>query len=172
MEIVVLLIGLSILGGALFLASLLLRAAVALANRSIGPVRLERFIGWDWVDDPLGQADEDQPPPPAATAAMPEPTTGQSLRTVLLLVLLHVVQFVAMLAADSVDGYHRRQDETSFLLSYAVIGGVLGVAVLSVQLAIQLRTKWRWAVRAAVAFYLLCGGLIAAVVGLLTLVFD
>src|SRR5262245_19739166 len=56
-------------------ASALLRIAVALANRAIGPVNKDAPIGWDW------DADEDDElfEPPGESAAIPEPGLGKGM---------------------------------------------------------------------------------------------
>ncbi len=169
-----LLLGLAILFVLLFLGTALLRAAVSLANRVIGPVRTERFIGWDWDDDSDDtDADAEEPDDrPDQTPAIPEPRTGQGMITVLMLLFLHIAQTLAMAVLVETAPTLRRQDELTVLVLYIVLGSVLGTLVLSGLLTARLGTKWRWAALAAFFFYLILVSLLAGLIGLMTVVFG
>jgi len=170
-----LLLGLASLFVLLFLGAALLRAAVSLANRVIGPVRTERFIGWDWDDDTDELTDPDAQEPddrPDRTPAIPEPRTGLGMFTILMLLSLHIAQIIVMGILVETNASFRREDELTVLVLNLVLGSVLGTVVLSGLLTARLGTKWRWAVLAAFFFYLIIVLLLAGLIGLMTAVFG
>lgn len=64
----------------LFVGSALLRASVALANRTIGPVNRDEPIGWDWD----AEEDDEDVLPAGDGAAIPEPGIGPGMRVLFL----------------------------------------------------------------------------------------
>ncbi|HSQ55876.1 MAG TPA: hypothetical protein VLM40_09020 [Gemmata sp.] len=144
------------------------RAAVALANKTIGPVKPNASIAWDWeaADD-----DEEFDEINRKLRAIPEPGLGQG---VLVMLVVGVVQVLIAFVLEGVFGLERarrRGDEEGWVLGH-LVGIAIGFAVLTGMTASMLPTTGKRAALVAFFFYLVSIAVIAFVVGLIYLVLS
>ncbi|MFO0823503.1 MAG: hypothetical protein U0792_10365 [Gemmataceae bacterium] len=146
-----------------FLAATLLRAATALANRVIGPIKTEAPITWgDWDSDD----DDDEILPKGSDAAIPEPGLGRGM----------LIAFLTLLASLFGGGLSRAiLDRPIFnddvvQLGTLVFGTLSGYLALLALLAGMLPTKPKWAALAALFMFVFLVGLIAFAAGVVYLV--
>ncbi len=143
---------------ALFVGSALLRAGIALANRTIGTEKTETIIGWDWdseeEDDEIA-VKNDKPP-------IPEPGVGRGMAIVFLVSLVDVV--IGFLLSVLFDGPAHLQDWPVQVASY-LVGLTGGFVVLMGLLAGMLPTSPKRAALAALYTYLIVIGLAILVAG-------
>lgn len=147
---------------ALLVGAALFRAAVALANRSLGPVRRGEPIGWDW------DADEDDDPAPAA-AAIPEPSLGRGMSVLFLTALVVLAVLVAVESNFLREFGLRRRTAEQVGLVALLAAGFLALASFS---ALSLPTTFRRAALAALFFYLILAAVVLVAAGLLFAVFG
>jgi hypothetical protein len=147
----------------LFIASALLRAAVALANATIGRVRPSASVLWDW-EAGADEDDDDSDRPRRGTLAMPEPGIGQGMAIVFLAALVQLVATVGVRVLFDIDF----EDDLTDLGKVLFIGFsvLVGFGMTTTMAASMLPTTGRRAALAAAYFYLICLA-IAAVVGVL-----
>ncbi len=133
------------IGGAfviLFVAAIVLRLAVIIANKVIGPVRKTEPIGWDW------DADEDKEDefPMDAEPAIPKPSVWSGMRIVFLVLLIQILlRFV-------LDSAFRGPDQWGGILLLAV----MTFAALTVFTAWLLPTTMKRAALVSLFAILLC----------------
>jgi hypothetical protein len=149
----------------LAVASALLRVAITLANRTIGPVNPGVVIGWDW------DADEDDEPvePEGPSPAIPEPGLGQGMAFVFLAAVVNTVLGFGLRFVLTVEAGRDRSDDGPIAVAAHLIGLVAGFLTLLALLASSLPTTPRRAALAALIFHLL---LLAIAAGLAVLGFG
>lgn len=154
---------------ALLIGSVTLRAAVAIANRSIGPLKAKRadpFPDWDWDDDP----EDEEPRRPQK--AIPEPGLGKGMMiaSTLGVVSAFIGVVLAVLGGDMAEAMFDEKEQVVALVAGAVPFSFAGATLLLV--AMLPTTFWR---AALVAFLyhifavLLLGGTFGTIVVLLNL---
>ncbi len=150
----------------LFVGSALLHAAVALANRIIGPVSPPiKPIGWDWD----AEEDEDEDEEQRAKPAMPEPGLGQGM---VILFLTAVAEFVVGFLLTAVfEGDRWGRDWTDTPLPYLLVGAA-GFLVMLWLLAGMLPTTAKRAALATLCFHLIIIIIVALVLGLVSVMFN
>lgn len=150
----------------LLVGSALLRAAVALANSVIGPVRPKnKPIGWDWdaEEDDEEFAEYERP-----VRAIPEPGLAQGMGIVFLTALAQVaLAFVVGIILDLDDFGGRRGDGPMWVFAH-LFGLAVGFLVMLAMLCGMLPTTPKRASVATLFFYLL---LLALGVGIWLLLF-
>jgi hypothetical protein len=141
--VIALLVGLMFL----FAGAAILRAAVAAANKTLGPVKTETPIGWDWD----AEEEEEDDFPESGTLAIPEPGIGQGMFVIFLSALAKVALLLVLgIAVDLDDPFDI--DDWGDLIAH-VLAFLGGVVVMTSMLANMLPTKWRWAALAVLFFY-------------------
>jgi hypothetical protein len=147
----------------LFVGATLLRAAVALANTTIGPVKLNASIAWDWeaADD-----DDDLEELTRKSRAIPEPGLGQGMAILLVAGIIH---FVIVFVLENVfvrdrDGHRGDLDEWG---PPYLLGTALGFAVTTTMVASMLPTTGKRASLATFFFYLICVAVVALIWGVI-----
>jgi hypothetical protein len=151
----------------LFVGSALLRAAVALANKTIGPIRPSASVLWDWE---AAEEDEEYARPRRGAPAMPEPGIGQGMLIVFLAGLIQLAVTVAVRIVLDLD-IERDLDRGEVLL-FAAFSTLVGFGVLAGMTASMLPTTGRRAALAALFFYLIVLALAALIMSLLYAVFG
>jgi hypothetical protein len=149
---------------ALLVGAALLRAAVAAANRTVGPVRRAEPIGWDWDAD-----EEDEDPVRPAEVAIPEPGLSTGM-LILFLVGLAVLTTAFLLdsPARRALGLTRRDAEA---LALVLVPGVWFLTLAGTTAAI-LPTAFRRAALVALYFSLILVAIGAVVYVLLAAAFG
>jgi hypothetical protein len=152
----------------LLVGSALLRAAVSLANRTIGPVaRKNKILDWDWD----AEDDDDDLVEGRGELAIPEPGLAQGMLIIFLSALVNfAVTFVLANALD-IDRHWNRGDVAGYLGVY-LLGVLAGYVAMMGFLAGMLPTRPGRAALAALFFYLLLIVIAALIFGLLFLVFG
>jgi hypothetical protein len=140
---IALLVGLMLL----FAGAAILRAAVGAANKTLGPVKSEEPIGWDWD----AEEEEEDDFPQGGTPAIPEPGIGQGMFVIFLSALAKVALLLILgMAVDLDDPFDI--DDWGDLIAH-VLAFLGGAVVMASMLANTLATKWRWAALAVLYFY-------------------
>jgi hypothetical protein len=148
-----------------FLAATLLRAATALANRVIGPIKTEAPITWgDWDSD-----DDDEILPEGNDAAIPEPGLGRGMLIAFLTLLASFVGGGLSRAILDSDLFGLFNDDV-VQVGTLVFGTLAGYLAMLGLLSGMLPTKPRWAALAALFMFLILLGLTVFVVGIVYLV--
>lgn len=148
----------------LLVGSALLRAAVALANSVIGPVKPKnKPIGWDWDAE-----EDDEEETERAAPAIPEPGLAQGMGIIFLTGLAQVaLAFVAGIVLD-LDDIGGRQRGTPMWLIAQLFGVAVGFLVMIAMLSSMLPATPKRAALATLFFYLL---ILALGVGIWLLLF-
>jgi uncharacterized membrane protein len=156
------------LGGvllALVVGSALFGAAVALANRTLGPVKKPAGpIGWDWDAD-----EDDEDLVLAAGTAVPEPGVGLGMR-VLFLTALAVLGAVLVFASQLPRAFGLRRMDAEVLAVFLV--PAWGFFVLTGTAAWLLPTTFRRGALVALYFCLILFAVVVVVYALLAAVFG
>lgn len=149
---------------ALFVAAVLLRAAVAIANRVAGSNLTETVVGWDW--DSADDADEVRVA--VGVPPVPEPGVARGMVIVFLAAAANAVVLYALgvVLFEGLDAY---DDGAAQALVYVVTASV-GFAALVGLLAAMLPTTVRRAALAALFAYLFFLALAALVAGMVAVV--
>lgn len=147
----------------LFVGAALLRAAVALANRSIGPVKSDEPIGWDWDAD----EDDEDPIPADGGPAVPEPSNWLGMRILFLGLLVHLA-LVVVLQVLLLEVLEVRRGVES--VPGALLGLALGFLALSGIVAGLLPTTYKRAALVTLYAYLIVGAIAVFVVGTILVV--
>jgi hypothetical protein len=132
----------------LFVGSALLVGAVALANKTLGPVKADRPIGWDWDADDDEEVDFDDGTPP-----VPEPGLGQGMAILFLTAVVDLAISLVLAFVFEVDRPFRRGGEEWIAVRLFVLAG--GFFLLTSFLAGMLPTTFRRAALVAFYFYLI-----------------
>ena len=152
----------------LLVGSALLRAAVALANRTIGPITPKnKILDWDWdaEDD-----DDDDLAEGRRELAIPEPGLGQGMLIIFLTALVtFAITFVLVNVLDIDGRWHR--DVAEYFGVY-LLGAFAGYLAMMGFLAGMLPTRPGRAALATLFFCLILIALLALIFGLLFLAFG
>lgn len=131
--------------------AVVLRSAVGLANRMIGPTKVDAPIGWDWdeeEDDEPVELDQE-------SAAIPTPSLGAGMLVMLLAGLVHLVIGFGLRFVLTIEGGRDRSDDWLISAASHLIGLGAGFVVLLGLLSSLLPTTPRRAALAVLIFYLL-----------------
>jgi hypothetical protein len=111
----------------MLVGSALLRAAVALANSVIGPVKpRNKPIGWDWD----AEEDDEEEERERSAPAIPEPGLAQGMGIIFLTGLAQLaLAFVLGILLD-LDGFGPRQRDTPVWLLAQLFGLAIGFLVM------------------------------------------
>jgi len=132
-------------------ASALLRIAVVLANRAIGPVNKDAPIGWDWDAD----EDDELVEPPGESAAIPEPSLGVGMFIVFLAAVAHVVAGFGLRFVLALDNGWNHVEDNLVVVAAHLLGISAGFLVMMAFLASLLPTTPKRAALTALLFHLL-----------------
>ena len=148
----------------LFIGSALLRAAVALANKTIGPVRPSPSVLWDW--DAAEEDDDDHGRPRRGAEAMPEPGIAQGM---LIVMLAGLVQAVVTVAARILFDLDTDIDDGEVLV-FIAFSTLVGFGTMTGMIASMLPTTGKRAALAALFYHLIAIAVVALVVGVIFVV--
>jgi hypothetical protein len=150
----------------LLVGSALLRAAVSLANRTIGPISVKnKILDWDWD----AEDDDDDLVEGRSELAIPEPGLGQGMAIIFLSALVNLaISFVLVNALDR--RWH--SGDVAELLAVHLLGVFAGYVAMLGFLAGMLPTRPGRAALAALFFYLILIALAALIFALLFLIFG
>jgi hypothetical protein len=147
----------------LVVGSTFFRAAVAVANKVVGPVKPSASLAWDWE---AAEDDEEFEEINRKLQAIPEPGLGQGM---LIVLVAGLVQFVLLFLMEGVlrlDRARRRGEVEEWLPAY-LVGVAIGFAVMTAMTSSMLPTTGRRAALATVFFYVITiavGALVAGVI--------
>jgi hypothetical protein len=144
----------------LFIGSALLRAAVALANKTIGPVSPSPSVMWDWD---AAEEDDDYGRPRRGADAMPEPGIAQGM---LIVFVSSLVQLVVTVAARILFDLDTDIDDGEVLLLIA-FSTLVGFGVLTGMIASMLPTTGKRAALAALFYHLIAIAVLALIGGVI-----
>jgi hypothetical protein len=147
----------------LLVASTLFRAAVALANSTIGPVKPNPSLAWDWE---AAEDDEEYKELGRKLKAIPEPGLGQGMLIMLVVGAVQLVVSFVLTALFELDRRGRR-DELEEVLPPILLDVAVGFVVLTGLAASMMPTTARRAALAAFYFYVIAVALVALIFGLL-----
>ena len=146
----------------LFVGAALLRAAVAMANKAIGPLKPSASALWDWE-----AGDDDYDRPRRGTAAMSEPGIGQGMLILFLTALVQLVVTVVVRILFDIDTRYDLDDGEKVL--FVAFSTLVGFGMMTAMIANMLPTTGKRAAVAALFYYLICLLLGATIGGLLYL---
>ena len=150
----------------LVIGSTFFRAAVAVANKMVGPVKPSASLAWDWeaADD-----DEEFEEINRKLQAIPEPGLGQGM---LIILVVGVVQFVLLFLLEGMFRLDcaRRDEDLEDWLPFHLLGFAIGFAVMTGMSASMLPTTGKRAALATFFFYVITLAVAALIVGVIAFV--